>query len=276
MTKEIQSNRPCIFCREPANSREHLLPDWLKKVLPAKEKVIHSRQVNGGTEQRWTRKPFEEKTKQVCSACNEGWMSTLENLSKPILTPMITRNQIPLALSSQDQWITATWAAKTVYVLASQLTNSFIPPMHPFLVRENWMPPSQVNVWIGSHDRARRDPLNSVFIVKPLWASAVDDLADRQAEFGYMAFAAIGGISFLMIGHRHTGRLRFRLNPPASELLFKLWPREAETLNWPPPLIMDREMIDLVLDQEVRPPQLEMMLAGDAYPPRPRLRQRGK
>lgn len=200
MTKEFQSNRPCIFCREPANSREHLLPDWLKKVLPAKEKVIHSRQVNGGTEQRWTRKPFEEKTKQVCSACNEGWMSTLE----------------------------------------------------------------------------RRDPLNSVFIVKPLWASAVDDLADRQAEFGYMAFAAIGGISFLMIGHRHTGRLRFRLNPPASELLFKLWPREAETLNWPPPLIMDREMIDLVLDQEVRPPQLEMMLAEDAYPLRPRLRQRGK
>jgi hypothetical protein len=55
VTKEIQSDRPCIFCREPANSREHLLPDWLKKVLPAKEKVIHSRQVNGGTEQ-----PFEE------------------------------------------------------------------------------------------------------------------------------------------------------------------------------------------------------------------------
>ena len=47
-------------------------------------------------------------------------------------------------------------------------------------------------------------------------------------------------------------------------------------LNWPPPLIMDREMIDLVLDQEVRPPQLEMTLAEDAYPPRPRLRQRGK
>jgi hypothetical protein len=70
-----------------------------------------------------------------------------------------------------------------------------------------------------------------------------------------------------VVGHRYTSRLQFQLNPPSSELLVKLWPRECQTLVWPPPLMMDRELIDLVFDQEVSPPQLEMSLAeGEASP----------
>jgi hypothetical protein len=182
---------------------------------------------------------------------------------------MVTRAEIPYELDAQAQWVAATWAAKTVYVLHSQLADPLVPAVHPFLVKTNWMPPSQVNVFIGSHDRAQRDPINSFYMVKPLWAAIADDPAERQAEFGYLAFVAIGGISFLVIGHRYTGRLRFVLNRPSSELLLKLWPQDQEVLTWPPPLLMDKELLDLVLDQEVRPPQLEMTLAEDETPPRP-------
>jgi hypothetical protein len=262
--------RFCIFCHRPANSREHLLPDWLGEILPADEKVIHTRQVGGEGQQKWTRKPFEERTKQVCAECNHGWMSRLEEAAKPVLAPMVTRSRIPYELDPRARWIAATWAAKTSYVFESQSSHSLVPSIHPFLTMENGMPPAQVNIFIGSHDRARRDPINSFFLAQPLSAAMTEERSGDQAEFGYMAFSAIAGVSFLVIGHRHTGRLRFNLNPPSSELLSKLWPPEGNSLSWPPPMLMDRELLSLVFDQESRPAQLEISLAEDEFPPRPR------
>jgi hypothetical protein len=266
--------RHCIFCHRPATSREHLLPEWLREILPAEEKVIHTRRLGGEGEQKWTKKPFEEKTKKVCAGCNHGWMSRLEEAAKPVLSPMLTRSRIPYELDPQARWIAATWAAKTAYVFQSQSADSSVPDLHPFLTMENGMPPAQVNIFIGSHDRARRDPINSFFVVQPLSAVSAGGHSGEEAEFGYMAFIAIAGLSFLVIGHRRTGRLRFDLNPPSSELLSKLWPPDGASLSWPPPMLMDRELLSLVFDQESRPAQLEISLADDEFPPRPRPERR--
>jgi hypothetical protein len=58
-------------------------------------------------------------TKDVCKACNAGWMERLETDSRPVLTPMITGND--RALSAADQFVAATWATKTM--LTMQGTN---------------------------------------------------------------------------------------------------------------------------------------------------------
>jgi hypothetical protein len=50
----------------------------------------------------------------VCERCNSGWMSTLENATKPILQSMITDSD--LVLDYAKQWATAVWTMRTAMV----------------------------------------------------------------------------------------------------------------------------------------------------------------
>jgi hypothetical protein len=197
-TEHKSTARACIFCGAPPDSGEHILPDWLRDVLPSGEAVVHFRQVGGGERHEWERRPFREKTQFVCEPCNTGWMSRLEGKSKPILTPPITRSGT-FQLDSASQEIAATWAIKTVLVFqGTQAPQPLAPPHHFAQVREHERPPPSVSVWIGSHYRARFDPVNSVYTQKPLTLEPLDEKFVKASRFGYASFLAIGGLSFLV------------------------------------------------------------------------------
>jgi hypothetical protein len=50
-----------------------------------------------------------KKVRVVCAGCNNGWMSALENVVKPILTALITSQ--PCALTPNDLDVLARWVA---------------------------------------------------------------------------------------------------------------------------------------------------------------------
>ena len=259
------SGRACIFCGSPANSKEHLLPRWLESILPADEQVIHTRQVGDDEPRRWEAKPFGERSKIVCESCNHGWMSKLEEASKPLLTPAITRSG-PCEFDGRGQWVAAVWALKTCYVIQAQSRQLLAPQIHPVLLKLNWKPPPQASVWIGSHHRGVQDPLNSICIQKPISLEAKEGHFQKADDFGYMAFLAIGGVSFLVVEHRYNNSVDITLGRPSSELLQKIWPRENDAVPWPPPMQMDRELIDLVFDADVHPPQMDIQVGSGLDP----------
>lgn len=248
-----EGRRRCIFCGSIADDREHLLPRWLQEILPADEPVVHFREVGGTEMPEWRRKPFREKAKFVCKACNQGWMSELENEAKPVLTPAITRKEVPFAFDLVAQWVAARWAVKTTYVMQASLP--LVPPVHPMLLMLNFKPPPQVTVWIGSHARAREDPINSCYLQKPLSLSGDQAGVRKSVDFGYMSFLAVGGISFLVVEHRFKSYIECVLGDsnPFSDMFVKLWPRTRRVLEWPPSSMADRDYLNLLFDPDTLP-----------------------
>lgn len=254
------ANRYCIFCGATADSREHLLPEWLQQVFPSKELAIYHRTV-GGEKKTWETKRFSQTAKVVCESCNHGWMSRLENEAKPILTPAIARVE-PCAFDLRSQWIAAQWAAKTCFVMQRQTPEPVAPSTHPFLVRANGRPPPQMSIFVGSHYRALRDPASSIYIQKPISLEIDQDGTQQVFEFGYLAFLAVGGISFLIVGHRLGSYVELVLGEHQAELFTKIWPWTQKAVHWPPELLMDQELLEtFFLDNH--PPALDVRVFQD-------------
>lgn len=81
----------CLFCENPAGNREHLWPKWIherKNFGPIRHKI-------GNRPEKIVGDP-EQTIKTVCSVCNNGWMSQLEDENKPIIASMFSDLTIPL------------------------------------------------------------------------------------------------------------------------------------------------------------------------------------
>jgi hypothetical protein len=262
------AGRVCAFCGGPADSRQHLLPAWLQTVLPSEEAGLHYREVGlvSGDRREWESRPFREVARVVCDSCNTGWMARLESEARPILEPLITRADVlPMTMSEADQFVATRWALQTCLVLQSSFEPSGAPnPMaatHLFSdVMDGQNLPEQATVWIGSHARARQDPLNSVFLQKPLSLEALHQNYPSADEFGFVNFLAVGGVSFLVVGHDYRNRIVMTCREPLSDALVKIWPPEKSVVVVPPPLMMDQEFIDLLFDAGIEPPILEVQV----------------
>jgi hypothetical protein len=247
--------RFCIFCGDTANSREHLLPEWLQNVLPSDEIGVVSRDV-GGVKTSWAKKRFSEKTRRVCSDCNEGWMSRLEGVAKPVLAPAIARSQL-CAFDLRAQWVAAQWATKTGYVFQTLGREMLAPQSRPVLLRMNGKPPPEVSVFLGSHYRALRDPANSIYMQKPLELVLGDD--DATTDFGYLAFLAVGGVSFLIVEHQIGRYAELVLGEMFQGLFTKIWPWSSRVVSWPPEMLMDQELVEpFFLDSQ--PPSIDVRI----------------
>jgi len=118
--------RRCVFCAQPAGSREHALPDWLAKTMgvekePSQPGLISA--ARGVEPQGNTRATGKLITKGVCQNCNNGWMHDLEGAVRPILAPLVTQdfasfNQGALEPLTQNLPLIARWLMKTAVTLS--------------------------------------------------------------------------------------------------------------------------------------------------------------
>jgi hypothetical protein len=72
-----------------------------------------------GKKSRWTTfDRIDWTARVVCEACNNGWMSKMENHhAKPVLTPLITGHDSKIEITQEIAKSIASWAFKTVVVL---------------------------------------------------------------------------------------------------------------------------------------------------------------
>jgi hypothetical protein len=102
--------RTCLFCDNPARSREHVLPHWILQ-RPGINQPIHH-QI--GKDPTILLPTPHLKVKAVCKTCNEGWMSGLETDNIPLIGSLM--QDIALSLDGLQQYKIALWAIKTAMV----------------------------------------------------------------------------------------------------------------------------------------------------------------
>ena len=106
----------CWFCDRTAGTRskEHIFPQWLLRHHDAMDERVHPIRVSlplGGVvaSERGERPLRAHFNGEVCSGCNNGWMSALEVAA----TPILTRDPRHGSISGGDALTLARWFAKT-------------------------------------------------------------------------------------------------------------------------------------------------------------------
>lgn len=98
--------RQCLFCDNTANSREHVVPDWILQRVRVRDPMY---QKLGDGPEVLLANP-ELKIRAVCKSCNNGWMSHLERTSIPLIGNVM--QDVALSLNGLQQYHIAAWAVK--------------------------------------------------------------------------------------------------------------------------------------------------------------------
>jgi hypothetical protein len=221
---------PCIFCGNPADSKEDLFPRWILKRVETRQPLYH--QMGDAppeiTEDQEVRLPC------VCQKCNNTWMSGMEVTVKKFLGPMI--EDLSFSLDRQNQQNLAEWAVKcamcndTVDVHPRFFTEA---ECHAF--KEKRTIPDRTRVFAAR------------FIGRSLDSNGVDF---TLIEPGAGTLLVRGHVYTVMVGHvvlqmlswhpepQHKDKIiRFRaVDGPWDKLTFQIWPIEEKSVNWPPVL----------------------------------------
>jgi len=180
--------RCCLFCRvvltRATRSKEHVIPGWLLDHLGIRQQPTQPSVLASGGKDRLVQRDLTYdgfRAGRVCGCCNKGWMSKLEEASKPILVRLMSGELQPTCLCVAEQLVLGRWAAKTAYALSSTSDrfNTRIPPSHPVILRESAqaLPP---NVAVFAHQL----PLAHDRWQRPTWLCSASafryDIAGRR------------------------------------------------------------------------------------------------
>ena len=151
--------RRCRFCSTAygaGRAREHVIPRWLLDELGVRQETIsptHFAQDGSALSTR-THRLDELLEGRVCAACNNGWMSELENNAKPALCALMNLERRVVDLSAAERVVLARWTAKTAFALnsASNYPKN-IPAEHFMELRAADPPlPDRTAVYAQQHD----------------------------------------------------------------------------------------------------------------------------
>src|SRR5260221_11918341 len=91
----------CGFCGGPGVTKEHVWPDWLRKVIlesrtSSGQKRFHAEIETGGATRQFKSETLQMTVKMPCRICNNGWMSALESQVQEFMTGMADRGSTVL------------------------------------------------------------------------------------------------------------------------------------------------------------------------------------
>ncbi len=150
--------RKCLFCGGSDLTREHVWPQWIWKLYHAKpQKNRYTVKTTGTGKKQVIRKAstIDLKVRIACEACNNGWMSRLENeIAKPALASYIISGERSRTISDNEEVAFVAWAMKTAFVL-DFTTVSQAEPHYTVEQRlhfsEALTPPDDTFIWIANY-----------------------------------------------------------------------------------------------------------------------------
>jgi hypothetical protein len=244
----------CIFCEQTGLTKEHVFPDWMNGVYPkgSYNKLEHLRafdpkrqadQLVGESSRIHQGGPANRKVRVVCTRCNTGWLSRLQNRAKPVLIPLIQGDGCLVKVAAQR--IIALWGA--VIAITAEYTQPSLPhaitPQDRHYMWRNDNPPDDWQIWIGHYIGTEKAMSYAQvrFTLSPkgssLIPSGIAPTTNTQVAtmiFGklylYLFASSLGGIGPLRLGDH--------LRP--------IWPLSGSDISWPPTLgLSDRDRISL-------------------------------
>jgi hypothetical protein len=240
--------RRCIFCQVGRVTGEHLWPRWMHRYLP---KLQDARKEEAYTTVQPARAIVKKRTKDqqghvytkqfyvVCKACNEGWMSRIEEAAKPILIPLL-RGQ-PVTLTQDDQIKLARWISLKV-VIAEQENPSDAVVRQPArtLFMEIGKIPAKMKIYVANHDNfhwytvfMHQSGIGSRPGTQPIFRQG-KNLQTSTFTVGHLfTYTVISTIPGFSLG----------IDLEAVDALRQLWPRPPRSrLSWPPPKLPDAHL----------------------------------
>jgi hypothetical protein len=144
--------KECAFC--PATAKitgEHVWSDWMNNTLPPSSGYTFQQIANDGSvTKEFPAKDLNLTTKVVCKACNEGWMSEMENrFAKPAMVDLILGNRIG-EISKKRALGLSLFAFKTAVITNRSLPESefFFDKVDRYRFRESFTIPRGVTMFI--------------------------------------------------------------------------------------------------------------------------------
>lgn len=200
---------------------EHIYPLWTRDVvLPSTS--TESGYIFGSEEQRYVvpDMPLAAITvKKVCTGCNNGWLSALEERAKSLLTRPIQGD--PTTFYFADVFTVANWAYKTCILFDLAATNLLGPLGFHWLYQRRCPPPGTV-VTMAAYGSARFPQYGSSSPVH----YTVETRGQRFDLNGYLLTISIGHLVFQVFGH-HIDRV--------VDLIPRDWKRDYCKVVWPAP-----------------------------------------
>jgi len=250
-------HRSCMFCdqRDSPPSDEDVLAKWVARLWPkgagfrvdfetvGEATAIESFQAPKGTLGLIVKRP--------CRRCNNGWMSQLENLAKPILTPMILGRVSSVAahgIALEHQIVIARWLLKVA--MAYEFLRGRQPRFYSRGERLALMQgsiPERTGIWAGYYTGERVARTIDTNENIPLL------LSNGVTGSAYSFTLSLGRLVLQSYTHRFAtavhGRYTFRYLAVWNEMSVELWPRATGNVRWPPPYGIDDDRLSDFADR---------------------------
>lgn len=259
--------RTCAFCGAAGPlTKEHVFGDWLSRLGLDPEPVLHrAGSLNRLGKDLGTGPMFTRTVRNVCSTCNNGWMSTLEQTAQNALAPLILGE--PRDIDADQQGALALWAQKTVMVAMLVSSEAERAAGHGlaeseyralYELRDQSRPLPASTLWIGRYTGTRQ----AAAWVTP-FVIHLDGLPEPTHPHGYAATIAVGQL--IIHGTRFTTP-GMDLDLSTRQGMSQLWPPE-EPVRWPQGLAVDdTDFLGFVAgkDLQVHHPQMRLTPWGPA------------
>jgi hypothetical protein len=154
--------KQCIFCSNPANSKEHFWSEWMHGILPQPPDPRHNRILREFHPKVGTHVSGPKgrpggietiKIRVVCDACNNGWMNRAEHAARPFLRPLIKGT--PVELNATEMTAVARWIALKCIVAEHADGRELTPKVDRFALRERGTIPEYFRIYLINHNLAK-------------------------------------------------------------------------------------------------------------------------
>lgn len=217
----------CICCGsaiDGTRAKEHVLAQWLLEHLGIGLETFYQQVVRSndgsvvGGRQHATQSFVQGR---VCSDCNGGWMSDLENRAKSLLIPLIDGERAVYGLADEERRLLAFWAAKTAYLISyTAVQQDRVDMAHLRSLAKDGTLPENVCVAAAQHAPTGK----ASFVQKNSWLHAYPDHhlgAPVEETDGFKIGMQFG--HFLLVAAHWPGKVRYLLS---AGLHVPMWPAE--------------------------------------------------
>jgi hypothetical protein len=247
-----KSQGRCIYCGGAGLTKEHLYASWLRPYILSRVDrhginfdVVSPGSASHKIEMR-SGDTHARKIRRVCgggkSRCNNGWMSQLQEETKPILLPLITGQKA--TLSRKDQKALSAWAAMTAMTgefLGDNEEFVAVPQTQRDYLRIKKRPPRGWRIWIGRYswtvgverwthhvmclaENGYRGPPGD--ISRPPNTQTTTICVGDELFIHIMSSSVDSGQSLVS---------RWNFPPSIAPAFLQIFPAAAEKIIWPPP-----------------------------------------
>lgn len=211
---------------------EDVWPLWLMTRFPGSDTARTYGEVGKRSLGDWPTVNPRLRVKRLCRNCNNGWMSRLENVAKPLFNSILEEQLV--VIDPSDQFTFSCWAVKTAMVLETIDSNRtwFYDETERRLMCQTQAIPQRTSVWIAKCV----DHPNIYSVAKDLKTSPND-----AAVCAFVTTMGFGSIALQVVSLKVPATILPKAkvtydvsDGPWDQTLVQVWPASRNPLPWPP------------------------------------------